>query len=890
MTSYLTAAMARQLSTTTICFLSTLWLLGGSPTNALVLAPFDADSECSNATTTTTAAEDARSSSNEFVFIDSHSYVSLDQLWYADDEAIDLFTFPIPADPEVWELVDETDCRNVWRYCGSSTSDILLTQFIARGNVAGTELFIRIEFDFFSEILPHVPLLCTDSVDSADSENVLIVEADDTFTVFSETIPCGTGRRTNGSEGNHQYYELTFIPEDSFELVFRANLSDGSCVNVSRVRVFHHFCPNVTVNYVQYEQTVGGKYAGACVPNAVPIEGPNVTALCTLEGEWHFPPNLTTSDHCVCAPGYYPDNFGIPCVPCSNGTYKSNSGSNECIPCPANSHTTDSGSSFCQCNSAYVRANHLDVSTDCEACALNYFSLDNVCIACPIPGSMSNFGTHLEACMCLNGSASVNETNERNSTFNSTCTSCAPHYYRSPDNESCLLCPLNSFRDPAIHSESSCYCSPGHLTSEGLSVTQVDPCDKCNTSFFLSESRCIPCPAYSSTVELGEAECLCLANTSTPSGSATTTKDDCVCLVGLFRSPSGDCMPCPVNSNRSISVHDDYCPCDAGYARRPDSSLARRCYGPVIGFDSQSFQVLEGSSTHLVTVIVYSSFPVPETVTVGVNISNGSNLVDSLIFQKGEAELEYLVVVQGDEVALETNQLIQIKLFQIGSSYLIGSATQIGNQSYHNAVSLTVREDDVVHIGFTQNNINLSVSQGYLELVVKISTEIAQNLAVQVMPNVSLSVFTVLRTVLTFVPNESRQLTVPIDLSSDTEFLVDAYYVGLSVEPVDKEYLRDEIRLGGRTGLSEQLTMILLPPLNTRRGLSQGAEIGIISFSAALLIAVLALAGVLTYCYCRRQVHKKLYHKGTRNANFEAEQITNDDIEFSDLKSHRHKS
>ena len=850
------------------CGLS-VWLLSGSlpQVNGLVLAPFDADLECSNATARSAAA------SNVVVLMDSHAYLSLDRLWYADDESIDLFTFPVATDPEVWELVDNIECGNVWQYCGDSISDIILTQFISRGEIPGTELFVGIEFKFFSEAVPGDALLsCLEN-----SENALIVEADDTLTVHSEMIPCGEGSIKNDSDGlQHRYYEFNYVPMDDFELVVRANLSDSTCVNISRIRVFHHYCPDTTVNYVHYPQTVGGMYAGECVPNALPIEGPNVTAQCTLQGEWIFPHNLTTNDHCLCVPGYVPDDLSIECIPCPNGTYKSDISSNLCMPCPENSNTTGPGSAICQCNAAYVRSDPLDVASDCEACAQNFYHLDGICNPCPTPASMDNIGVFLEQCMCLNGTISLNRSyaEDFNSTVNSTCEYCAQNYYRNSSNDSCLLCPLNSFRelDLRYYSEDSCNCVPGSLTADGLRQTAGAPCDKCDTMHFLYKSECRPCPAYSSSMGLSDTECVCESITVTPYGSTTTTNVDCVCMDGLFRSTNGDCIPCPLNSNRSISVHDDHCPCDLGYVRRPGSLVTEQCYGPVIGFNQQTLEVLEGSTRHTAAVRIYSSFPVPETLVIGVNITGAAATQDNLLFPIRETYVDYFIIIEGDQVALETDKLLQIGLIQSGSGYIIGSGDTVGNQSYHNAVTLTVREDDIVYVGFTHNNISSSVSAGYLELVLRISTNISRNLAIEVIPNITLPVFSIQNPILTFVPNGSLHLTVPIQLMEST-FLVDAYYVRVNLELVEQEFLRDEVRLGDMSGLNEQLTMILLPP--RPKGLSQGAEIGLISFCIAVLITVLALVVILVLCCCRHKRSQSGYSRKKSPAEDDDQDIDN---------------
>ena len=857
-------------------FVSVCCLLVGSitPAKGLVLAPYDANPECIASVNTTTRPYSSAAAANVVVLLDSRAYLSLDRLWYADDESIDLFTFPVASDPIAWELVDNTECGNVWQYCGDSTTDILLTQFISRGELPGTELFIGIEFNFFRGSVPEVALLSC----SENSENALIVEADDTYAVYSETIPCGEGSIVNSSEGlQRRYYEFNFIPRDNFELVLRANLSDSTCVNVSRVRVFHHFCPNATVNYVYYPQTVGGMYAGACVPNAVPIVGPNITAFCTLQGEWSFPPNLTTNDHCLCGPGYVPDNLGMECFPCPNGTYKSDTSSDLCTSCPENSHTISNGSSICRCNDAYVRSDPSDVTSSCEACAQNFYPMDGICNPCPMPGSMDSIGVLLERCRCLNGTSDFNSSyaEEYNSTLNSTCEFCAQNYYRSLNSDSCLLCPLNSFREPDIYSENICNCTLGSLTADGLRQTVGDPCISCDTTHFLYETECRPCPAFSSSMELLSTDCECELNSVTPLGSTATTDADCICMDGLYRSTDGDCIPCPLNSHRDVSVHDNHCPCDIGYARRPGSLTTEQCYGPIIGFGQQTLEVLEGSTRHTVAVRIHSSFPIPESIVVSVNITGAAAIQDHLVFPRGETFIDYLIGIEGDETALETDEILQIRLTQSGGNgYIIGSGDTVGNQSYHNAVTMTIREDDIVYVGFTQSNLTSSVSAGYLELILRISTNIGQDLAIQVIPNVTLSVFSLQNPILTFVPDGSLHLTVPVQLT-ETEFLVDTFYVGFTLELIEQEFLRDEVSIGGTAGSNEQLTLILLPPLS--KGLSQGAEIGLISFCVAVLIVVLALVVVLVFCFYRHKLRNQSgYNKKQSFSSLEDDQDNDD--------------
>ena len=132
--------------------------------------------------------------------------------------------------------------------------------------------------------------------------------------------------------------------------------------------------------------------------------------------------------------------------------------------------------------------------------------------------------------------------------------------------------------------------------------------------------------------------------------------------------------------------------------------------------------------------------------------------------------------------------------------------------------------------------------------------------------------FSIQNTIHTFVPDGSLHLTVPIQLT-DTTFLADAYYVGFSLELIEQEFLRDEVRVGGMDGLNDQLTLVLLPPLS--KGLSQGAEIGLISFCAAVLITILALVIVLVLFFCRRNRNQSGYSKKQSLSGPEDDQDSN---------------
>ena len=76
-------------------------------------------------------------------------------------------------------------------------------------------------------------------------------------------------------------------------------------------------------------------------------------------------------------------------------------------------------------------------------------------------------------------------------------------------------------------------------------------------------------------------------------------------------------------------------------------------------------------------------------------------------------------------------------------------------------------------------------------------------------------------------------------------------------------------------GSNERLTLVLLPPLS--KGLSRGAEIGLVSFCVAVVIVVLALLVVLIFCFYQHKLRNQSgYNKKQSFSSLEDDQDIDD--------------
>lgn len=570
-----------------------------------VLAPFDANQRC--------LVYRATSSFN-VVLLDSYYYTSLEALWFADDESIDLFEFPVPQDPVRWELVDQTECRNVWQYCGNSASDILITQFITGAlNRSTDEVVISVEYAFFNNGLA-IDLCSSEGAD----HNAVIVEVDDTTglsNVYTEVIPLCVG---NESSFQHDFF---YTPRNQyFEMVFRSNLSEGTCVNISHVRVFYCNSSHVAVRDINSISSV-----------ITCLECPERRYFATEEGECLPCPEHSSASSrnlCECDVGYqrpYPANLSLSCHQCANDFFMTANGS--CMACPQPGlDNIGSTMNACQCFNRSLSANFT-----CQFCAANYYRNLSMaeCVLCPA-GSSREVVFESQFCTCVGGSVTGNQ---ENITIRASCDNCLQsRFYWNMT--LCVPCPTNSRR--SISDSTQCSCDLGTLTLAGEGTTTTQPCF-CMSGLYRDTSlgQCRTCPNNSFRA-LRDSERIC------------------TCLEGFRRESDAASLPCfaYIGFNTSSVVFGE------------GEGLQVHRITVVLS------QISTGSLSVQVDVLALN-----RDLNVEVRPNNAT-------FLANEDRLDVLVTYTGNAVALEDDVTFVLSLTPIKTnSLLIGGPEQHGNLS-----------------------------------------------------------------------------------------------------------------------------------------------------------------------------------------------------------------
>ena len=751
----------------------------------LLLAPLDADQECLEARNST------RGTAQDTVLLDSRHYRSLGALWFPDDEALDLFAFPVPEDPVRWELVDQSECRNVWQYCGNTPSDILITQSITAAlNRSNHEVVISVEYAFFHSELD------TDVEPCTTEDNGIIVEVDDTTglsNVHTELI----SQCTNGTR-----HDFIYTPRNSFfEMVFRSNLTEeGVCVNISHVLVYH------------------------CGRDRVAVDDPEVS-----------------------------------CLECPSG-YFLVAEQDECLPCPAHSSSSSARSSQCVCEVGYERSLPGNYSLPCNECAGGYFMHDNgLCLACPLPGSdgegRDSDGRLPSVCRCFN---------ETTVADNVTCSFCADNYLRNSSSGECVLCPAGSRREvllgaqglPVLEAEESCACLEGSLTRSGSNLTVMEPCDDCqDPMLYWDSTQCVSCPAHSQRSVTDSTRCECEPESVTLAGQNLTTMDPCVCVAGLYRVPgTGLCQSCPTDSHRVLGDPEQVCGC-LGRRRRENDIASLPCL-PYVGFNLSSLELQEGedgTQTHSITIALSlsgSTGSPPVSVEVVV-LASGRDLnaevrPNNITFLAGVGSLDVVLTYFGNSVALEEDTTLNLSLAVSGAEGLL-----IGGPGLHGNLAIAVRDDDPLHVGFTEDVLLFGPSEREGSIRVNISAAIGRNLVILVRTNDTLSDDPSPQTYeLTFTPGEEATTSSQVldfDLRGDRRNM---RYVELRVEvatyPESQNMVRERITVGGLEGLHHQAVVVLEGGGTV---LSQSAVIGITCSVLVVVFNVVMVAAVLCFCY-----------------------------------------
>jgi len=186
------------------------------------------------------------------------------------------------------------------------------------------------------------------------------------------------------------------------------------------------------------------------------------------------------SNCAVCPVGRY-GNDGMECLVCPEGTYNSAEGSFECTDCPKGSFGNITEALKCHaCDAGTYSQTTRAVS--CQNCPSGKFgtkageqSAHDACESCP-PGRYSEEGS-LECELCADGLIPKN---------GKMCESCRPGQVPSPNNSTCVTCPLNTYNPDA--GGTSCLSCP---TNEFTSTEGSRECKTCGQSEYFSGGECV---------------------------------------------------------------------------------------------------------------------------------------------------------------------------------------------------------------------------------------------------------------------------------------------------------------------------------------------------------------------------------------------------------------
>ena len=231
----------------------------------------------------------------------------------------------------------------------------------------------------------------------------------------------------------------------------------------------------------------------------------------------HSAEGSTVSTDCFCNAGFSGPN-GQTCTQCTEGKYKTSTGSGECNDCGPGKYMSQTGTVYCK-DCAVGKYKSFSDSTFCEDCATGKYNPGTGKANCEdcnagkyntVPGSVDcqecaigKFRSNLKNANCQDCVAGKYNID----TANANCQTCASGKYNSvPGSDSCQDCPVNSFP-----TASSAFC----LCNAGFSGTNDGSCTACADGQYKSDignANCEYCPAHSNSAARSTTSTACSCN------------------------------------------------------------------------------------------------------------------------------------------------------------------------------------------------------------------------------------------------------------------------------------------------------------------------------------------------------------------------------------------
>lgn len=311
-------------------------------------------------------------------------------------------------------------------------------------------------------------------------------------------------------------------------------------------------------------------------------------------------PGSSTSQDCVCPPGYTSVISGVAqpqCARCIQGTHKALLGNSECMLChpntyqpfgadpvlgnitcaPCRQHSqSPSGSTFCECNAGY---SYTQGDAACIACQPGHYknSVQNTtCNICPFSTFNPNRASVQET-DCISCTEHANTTSPGSTAISDCHCNIGFKHPEAGNYSTCIQCTPGTYNSK-IHQHVCTDCSAGKASHQAAAISNAT-CETCPSNTFSGEgqARCSMCQEFSVSVAGSKnySECLCIAGYS---GSNLGTCTACTPNTYKNTTTNIGCTSCPPNSGHSLMNASDIrsCRCNAGYTG-PDGGPCEPC-------------------------------------------------------------------------------------------------------------------------------------------------------------------------------------------------------------------------------------------------------------------------------------------------------------------------